>query len=190
MRETDPAIVEMLTVPTSPGKIRGQQVLLLDQAKAEPIFKRLRSFGPAPKPLPVPKDVVPSQVKVKVLNGSGVNGQAKTTLDALVAAGFRQVGAPGNADRSDYPVTEVRYAKGAQHKAQLVAAYLGVGTLRGRRNAPSADVTVVLGRDFKQVTVPTTAPPTTTTAKPTATTGPPANPGRTPGVAPQPVVGC
>ncbi|MDQ1521766.1 MAG: LytR cell envelope-related transcriptional attenuator, partial [Actinomycetota bacterium] len=89
-----------------------------------------------------------------------------------------------------YQTTEVRYGPGGLKKAQLVAAYLGVGKLRGTKNVAGADVTVVIGRDFKQVTAPTTAPPTTTTIKPTATTGPPANPGQTPGVAPQPIVGC
>jgi LCP family protein required for cell wall assembly len=189
MREADPAIVEMLTVPTKPAKIKGQDVLVLDRAKARPIFKRLRSFEPAPK-LIIPKDVVPSQVKVKVLNGSGVINQAKRTLTALAAAGFGRVEPPGNADRSDYSSTEVRYGKGGKHKAQLVAAYLGVGTLRDQKNVAGADVTVVLGDDFKRVTTPTTAPPSTAPPKPTVTTGPPANPGRTPGVVPQPVVGC
>jgi hypothetical protein len=190
MRSTDPAVVQMLTVPSTPRTISGQQVLLVDQAKADPLFKRLRSLGPAPKPLPVPKGVVPRQVKVKVLNGSGVSGQAKTTLDALAAAAFVRVDPPANADRTDYQTTEVRYGPGGFKKAQLVAAYLGVGKLRGTKNVAGADVTVVIGRDFKQVTAPTTTPPTTTTIKPTATTGPPANPGQTPGVAPQPIVGC
>jgi LCP family protein required for cell wall assembly len=192
MRETDPAVVDMLTVPSTPDKIQGQSVLVLDQAKAAPIFARLRSLGPAKKPLPVPKDVVPAQVKVKVLNGSGVARQAKSTLDALAAVGFVRVNPPDNADRSDYESTEVRYARGAQHKAQLVAAYLGVGKLVSGKTVAGADVTVVLGNDFRRVSTPTTttSSTTTTTAKPTVTTGAPANPGRTPGVAPQPVVGC
>jgi LCP family protein required for cell wall assembly len=192
MRETDPAVVDMLTVPSTPDKIKGQSVLVLDQAKAAPIFTRLRSFGPAKKPLPVPKDVVPAQVKVKVLNGSGVSQQAKTTLDALSAVGFERVDPPANADRSDYETTEVRYARGAQHKAQLVAAYLGVGKLVAGKSAAGADVTVVLGNDFQRVSAPTTSTSstTTTTGKPTVTSGPKANPGQTPGAAPQPVVGC
>jgi LCP family protein required for cell wall assembly len=192
MRETDGAVVEMRTVPATPDKIKGQSVLVLDEAKAAPIFARLRSFGPTARPLPVPTDVVPAQVKVKVLNGSGVSGQAKTTLDALAAVGFRRINPPGNADRSDYATTEIRYVRGAQHKAQLVAAYLGVGKLVAGKVNGGADVTVVLGTDFRRVSPPTTSTSstTTTTVKPTVTSGPKANPGQTPGAAPQPVVGC
>jgi LCP family protein required for cell wall assembly len=189
LRETDPAVLEMLTVPSTRHFFDGQDALALDPAKAGPIFKRLRSFGPEKKQLPLPKGVAPPQVKVKVLNGSGVSGQAASTLDALAAAGFVRVDPPGNADSSNYDATEVRYAGGARKKAQLVAAYLGVGKLR-KAKMRGADVTVVLGDDFQRVTTPTTAAPTTVPPKPTSTTGPPANPGQTPGVAPQPVVGC
>jgi LCP family protein required for cell wall assembly len=190
LRETDPAVVEMLTVPANPDEIGGASVLVLDDGKAAPIFERLRAFGdegPAPT---LPEGVVPGEVRVEVLNGSGVSGQAAATLDALAAAGFVRVDPPGNAERSDFETTQVRYTRGNGKKAQLVAAYLGVGEIVQEEVPPDADVSVVLGRDFENVTTPTTAPATTTTAKPTVTTGPPANPGQTPGAAPQPVVGC
>jgi hypothetical protein len=67
-----------------------------------------------------------------------------------------------------------------------VLAYLGgAGKLVSLASAPSgADVIVVLGRDFHQVTAPatsTTGAPATHkspgTAGTTTTTGPPANPG-------------
>jgi LCP family protein required for cell wall assembly len=190
MREADPRVMDMRTVPTTPDQIDGQSVLLLDQAKAAPIFEKLRSLGPKPKSLPVPKDVMPAQVKVKVLNGSGVSGEAGRTMDELAAAGFKRVDPPANADNSKYKETEVRYGPGGKHKAQLVAAYLGVGKLTGRKNTRGADVTVVLGDDFDKVTTPSTEPPTTTTAVPTVTSGPVANPGNAPGAAPQPVLGC
>jgi hypothetical protein len=58
-----------------------------------------------------------------------------------------------------------------------------------------SDVTVVLGRDFEQVTPPSSASPDTpetTVAPTTATTssGAKANPGQTPGIPAQPLVGC
>jgi LytR cell envelope-related transcriptional attenuator len=143
--------------------------------------------------------VKPSDVSVKVLNGSGVRGQARTTLEALQAAGFATLDA-ADADRRDYSTTEVRYGAGARGKAQLVAAYLGVGTLVSGDNVAGTDVTIVLGRDFQHVTAPTSAPVTVATTStttppdasttPTTVNGPRANPGQTPGVAPQPLVGC
>ena len=86
--------------------------------------------------------------------------------------GFR-IGAPAaDADRSDYAVTEVRYAPGAETKAQLrarVPRRRGQGG-RARLGAPSGvDVVVVLGQDFHQVTIPTAG----TTVAPTTAPSPP-----------------
>ncbi len=191
-RSAEPASVRMLTVPTKRSKVPGQNLLLVDQAGAAAVFAPLRYFGPKPKPLPVPKDVVPKQVTVKVLNGTTAQGLAKATMAALQFTGFKKVDQPGNADRSDYNQTEVRYARGALHKAQLVAAYLGVGKLVAGASDPGVDVTVVLGSDFERVTVPTTAPPTTTTTAPKVfgTTTTTTLPGPSPGAKAQPVVGC
>jgi LCP family protein required for cell wall assembly len=179
-REVDPAVVEMVTMPAEPERIDGESALRLVEAEAEPILRRLRSFGPARAPEP-PGDVAPADVRVVVHNGSGVEGQARAALDALAALGFGAVEPPGNADRSDYEVTEVRYAPGAERAARLVLAYLGgAGELVALDDAPAgADVDVVVGRDFDGVVAPTTTAPTGSAPGPTATTttGPPANPG-------------
>jgi LCP family protein required for cell wall assembly len=197
LREADPAVVQMTTLPNQPSG--DGATLVVDQAKAAPVLEALRNFSSgATTPGELPKGVKPSDVQVKVLNGSGVKGQARTTLDALGGAGFKTIGPPADADRRDYATTEVRYAPGAKAKAQLVAAYLGVGTLVAGDNVVGSDVTIVLGRDFQHVTAPTSAPATvgTTAAASSASTTPTtaggakANPGQTPGVAPQPLVGC
>jgi LCP family protein required for cell wall assembly len=197
LREADPAVVQMTTLPNLPSG--DGATLVVDQAKAAPVLEALRNFDDATSAT-LPKNVKPSDVAVKVLNGSGVKGQARTTLDALHAAGFATLEPPADADSRDHSTTEVRYAAGARGKAQLVAAYLGVGTLVSGDTLVGSDVTVVLGRDFQHVTAPTSAPvtvaTTATTAAPNASTtpttvnGPRANPGQTPGVAPQPLVGC
>jgi hypothetical protein len=91
----------------------------------------------------------------------------------LRQAGFSVLPPATNADRNDYKVTEVRYVKGAERKAQLVLAYLhGAGKSVALASAPSdaqdADVLVVVGRDFTSI-----AKPATTT--PAAAPAPPAN---------------
>lgn len=169
-RETDPELVEMRTVPTEPAEIDGQSVLLLREAQAELLFERLRDFGEDDEPSePVPTDVLPSEVSVRVLNGSGVTGAARATLAALAGQGFRAVEPPADADRSDHADTELRYASGSQNKARLVAAYLGVGTLVEEGEAGDADVTVVLGRDFERVRVPSETTATSAAATPSST---------------------
>src|SRR5207253_1550979 len=107
----------------------------------------------------------------------------------LQSKGFRAATPATDADRSNYSITEVRYARGAQKKAELVLAFLGgAGKLTALHSAPNgADVIVVLGRDFAHVTTPVAlqsehmAP--IAARRPaaggvtTTTTGPSANPG-------------
>jgi LCP family protein required for cell wall assembly len=192
LRTADPARVPMLTIPTTTNS--DGATLSLDSAKAAPVLAALRSFSApnASTTTPTaPKNVAPGTVRVKVLNGSGVSGKARATLSALGAAGFQEVQPPADADRIDYATTEVRYGAGAKAKAQLVAAYLGVGKLVEGGNVSGSDVTVVIGRDFTHVRTPgattTTAAAATTT---TAPSGPKANPAQAAGAAAQPLVGC
>jgi hypothetical protein len=189
-RSTDPTAYPMVTLPATNGYMDGQSVLLLDAAKAAPILGRLRG-EPAPEPEKLP-DVQPASVRVTVENGSGVSGAAAGALGQLNTDGFA-VGAPASdADRSDYAVTEVRYAPGNEKQAQLVLAYLGgAGKVVPYDAAPKGlDVIVVLGDDFTEV-----SPPVALQAAPiaahrpaadvTTATGPAANPG-----GPMPVAGC
>jgi LCP family protein required for cell wall assembly len=195
LRETDPAIVEMVTLPNLPSG--DGATLVVDDAKAAPVLERLRSFGEPEEPAPttVPEDVEPADVTVKVLNGSGVSGQARATLDALAAEGFQPVEPPADADRTDYAATEVRYAPEARDEALLTAAYLGGAKLVEGGNAEGSNVTVVVGRDFERVAKPGKPPPSTTTTSIALTptvpqTGPRANPGQVEGLPAQPPVGC
>jgi LCP family protein required for cell wall assembly len=188
-RSVDPSSVQMVTVPTSGTVIDGNDVLLLDQAGAEPIFQKLRSFTTAPVKIP---KIAPSAISVQVLNGSGVKGIASSTKTALTTAGFADGGPVGDADRSDYAETQVRYIPGALGKAEVVASYLGgVGQLVALPAVTGhAAVVVVVGQDFQAVTAPGSKP----TTAPTSSTLP-ANPGSTPGVTVPPTnggaqVGC
>jgi LCP family protein required for cell wall assembly len=178
-RSVDPGAVQMVTVPSTGGYVGSAQVLFLDQALAEPIFRQLRTFIRPTKPVVVPK-IPPSQISVRVLNGSGVRGVAGASKTALLAAGFADGGPISDADRSDYPQTLVRYVPGALGKAQVVASWLGgVGQLVALPSVTgSAAVVVVIGHDFQTVVRPGSHP---TVSSPTSSTLAP-NPGSTPGV--------
>jgi LCP family protein required for cell wall assembly len=178
-RSVDPSAVQMKTVPSTGGYVGSAQVLFLDQALAEPIFRQLRTFIRPTKPVVVPK-IPTNQISVQVLNGSGIRGVAAASKTALLAAGFADGGPIADADRSDYPKTLVRYVPGALGKAEVVASYLGgVGQLVALPSATgSAAVVVVIGRDFQTVVRPGSHPTVSST---TSSTLPP-NPGSTPGV--------
>lgn len=199
-RDTDAAGVEMTMIPADLDRSPdGESILVLRNEDARPILETLRNFeanGDA-DPVELP-DVDPATVAVAVQNGSGVQGAARETSDALVAFGFENAGA-ANADRSDYETTEIHHRPGARDAGRLVQAYLVAGgELIESDDTGAADVVVVLGRDFAGVEAPPGA--TAPTSAPTGSTEPPstaaANPGSTPGVtmppteAFRPLVGC
>ncbi|MGH9040543.1 MAG: LCP family protein, partial [Acidimicrobiia bacterium] len=103
-RGVGPAAVEMVAIPTVPS---GQQ-LRVNTAEAEPLLARLRGeaqddTGAGGQPAP-PAGVVPSQVRVRVLNGSGADGVAGQAHAAFSDVGFAAAGA-ADAQRFDYSRT-------------------------------------------------------------------------------------
>jgi hypothetical protein len=61
---------------------------------------------PTPITSPTPKEVDLSAYTIRILNGSGITGQAATLKTALTDAGYT-VGETGNADSSDYTQTVI-----------------------------------------------------------------------------------
>lgn len=145
-RSGDPGDVEMLTVPADVGRRGGQSVVILRDGEAEALFERLRGEGE------VGGDILPSAVKVRVLNGTGGAGIATRTSRELGEAGFLPAGV-GDADRFGYDRTEIHYREGERAKAELLQRYLGgVGSLSEDSSiGPGADLVLVVGEDFEGV---------------------------------------
>jgi alkylhydroperoxidase/carboxymuconolactone decarboxylase family protein YurZ len=168
----DPNSLQTVTLPTEPGPTTKSlgSVLLLKQPDAETVLAHLRSSNPTTQEPQGPK---PSEIRVRVFNGSGENGIASRVGSDLQQQGFVSVGV-GNSPRTN--VTEVHYRPGSLDKARVLQSYLGgTGRLVEDKSVVEADVSLVLGRDFKAVTPPpgATTPQSTTTPAP-ATTAPPA----------------
>jgi LCP family protein required for cell wall assembly len=163
--------VEMVALPTKPSGVH-----LAVSADAQPLLARLRGEGdPAAAGEANGKGpkVAPSEVRVRVLNGTGAPGQAGDAAADLGAAGFG-TGGLGDADRFGYPNTEIRYGPGAQPKAALLARYLGgVGKLVSDTSVQGADVVLVTGGDWKGVTAPPGSANQAAAPASTATTGAP-----------------
>jgi polyisoprenyl-teichoic acid--peptidoglycan teichoic acid transferase len=153
-RTVDPANpngLEMITLPVVGDTIRGGgSIVRLDQPDADQVLARLRQFGPPPG---APKPLLPTEVHVRVLNGSGQGGLAGSTLMTLQDQyGFAPAGTGNDGKVS---VTQVRYVPQAAAKAKLVQSYLGgVGVFVADPQIVDADVVVVLGRDFKRIVAP------------------------------------
>jgi LCP family protein required for cell wall assembly len=108
--------------------------------------------------------VRPSDVRVLVRNGSGVQGEAGTTAQDLQQKGFVNGGAE-NDPRGTVDHSEVRYAPSDQAKAQLVAGVVPGAQLVEDSSLSGTDIVLVLGKDFHGLgsTATTAAPQATTT---------------------------
>ena len=173
-----PDAIEMVALPT-----REVSSGLAMTADSQALLNRLRGRGPAAAvgeaaaARPSGPPVAPGDVRVRVLNGTGVAGVAGDALARLADAGFTPAGS-GDAQRFSYQRTEIHYRSPA--KADLVARYLkGAARLVADPQLRDVDVVVIAGADFKGVASRPSgaapggvaAPATTTT---TATTAPPA----------------
>ena len=93
--------------------------------------------------------MLPAQVRVRVLNASGVNGAAgrRSPSSSSTASPRRAPATPALRDQ-----TEIRYRPGNEDKALLVAGYMqGVGKAVGDDSITDADVVVYSAKDFKGV---------------------------------------
>jgi len=113
--------IEFVTVPNEPYTLDPNRVQW-KQPAADALWRTLRFDQPLPgsEPSPTPAASAsatpsgpplvtpPENVRVQVLNGSGVAGEASRVAKELTAAGFQVVGV-GNAASSDYTTTEVRF---------------------------------------------------------------------------------
>jgi LCP family protein required for cell wall assembly len=109
-------------------------------------------------PPAAPQTVAPGEVGVQVFNGSGTPGVAASAGTALTAQGFSVAGT-GNADRSTYTVSEIRYAAGDEGlAATLAAAVPGARTVESAE-ATAGTVELVIGSDFNGIGKPVTAQP-------------------------------
>ena len=153
----DQSALDMRTFPWVGGPTQdGQSVLYPDDPAWREMAKQLGEFGT----VATTSSVAPSDVRLRVLNGTGTDGAAEAALKPLIQIGFEKGGA-GNDERGTVAVSEVRYARGAEEAGKLVLD----PTLKG------ADVALVLGSDFLGIVVPNSST-TVSTAVPTAAGGP------------------
>jgi LCP family protein required for cell wall assembly len=166
--------VQLLTVPLSNPNayvpIGGvpASVVFWDEKKADAIWSALRQDAPLPgtattpsprpsasaspsapagaSPSASPLTVAPQQVHVAVLNGTGQQGLAARAAAALRSEGF-VVDQVGNADRSDYTTTEVRYGSTRADSARTLAAAVP-GSVTQADPTLGTTLTLVLGSDY------------------------------------------
>lgn len=172
-KSLEPESVNMLTLPTEGFRTKGgASVLRLKPTEAREIIDQFNGLG-APDTSttgPVP-NISPTTIRVLVLNGTGVNGQAGQVQRALTTAGFGTGGvgdAPGGFGHAS---TEIRYATGQLDKAKVLQAYMVNGaklvldnTLKG------GDLQLIVGSGYGGVKTSIKGTGATTTTGPTTST--------------------
>lgn len=105
---------------------------------------------PIPSPTPAQPILDRSQWSLEVLNGSGATGQAKKVADKIQALGYLVVKI-GNADKSNYPQTEILVKKDLLDKINLVAADLKdtikIASVAGELKDSTASARIIIGKD-------------------------------------------
>lgn len=163
VRGVDTKDVTFLTVPNEPYPADPNRVQF--KPSAEALWDALRFDQPLPgrerrptataSPSGPPLVTPPERISVEVLNGSGIEGEASRVARELTAAGFTVVRV-GNADRTDYPTSEIRHDPAYDESGRTLGAAVTGSTVTEDLSLGSTLV-VVVGADrpeVSQVSVP------------------------------------
>ena len=114
----DPNSVEFTTIPwgENPSTAFGSS-LVLKQPAANELIARLETFGNTPPPA----KVVPSQVKVRVIDATG-SGVQTAVVDSLVKQGFVSDGT--GTEKFPVQTTDIRYTPEPRRRGQAAARLL------------------------------------------------------------------
>ncbi len=130
-------------------------------------------------PTPTPKPVNKDEIKIKVLNGTGIAKEAAFLQEELQGIGYSQIEV-GNAENEDYVETEVTFSSSLSQEAvdeitdKLKDLYKEVD----KKTSRSLDVDVIIITGYRKGHTPT--PPPTPTTTPTEGATPTATPSATP----------
>ena len=167
-----PSAIADYVMPTSAAVIGGADVLLPVRSQAQAVVATFLNSGaakPAAGPAPTP-----GSVPVRVLNGSGVRGQAGLAVSGLKALGFTGASDGGNAARYTYSQSLITYPANHQSDAQLVQSYVvGGATIQEDDSLSGSQVQLITGQSFGGVKAgassgPAAAPSTSAIPTPAA----------------------
>jgi LCP family protein required for cell wall assembly len=183
-RGVNSSAIPTATLPTKPEVISGQDVLSLDQPRAQDDITTFNHLGDssssstssspaAPTSTKPPANAPsPSSVHVEVVNGSGVAGQAAQATAALTSAGYQAI--TNTASRAYIgTANQIRYAPDARPSAQLLASKLAGGatlTADPTLTSTSYNLELITGGSYSGLVRPGA---TTTTAAPAPAPPPP-----------------
>ncbi|WP_456293837.1 LCP family protein [Streptomyces goshikiensis] len=168
MRDFTPSSSEFASVPVGDAsyKVKGiGSTVKWDEPKAAKLFEALRGDRPlapvrpgrattataaAGRPVPVPVDVAPQEIRVQVENGTRIDGLGGRVDEALRTTGFDTTRAPGNGAGRDVKRTVISYDPRWDRSARTVSTALPGSELRAV-TGQGRTVLVIAGADYKKV---------------------------------------
>jgi len=159
--------VVLTTLPLSGfGKEDGQDVDVVDDAKATALFDALKTDAPAGSPTTgagsAAATVPVSSVHLRVFNGAGVQGLASKAASDLTKLGFVVDGTPSNRG-TGATTTVINYGPTQAAAAQTLAAAIPGATLKADPQLGS-DLELVLGSSYAGAVAPGEASQSSTPA--------------------------
>lgn len=113
-----------------------------------------------PTAIPVPPTETPTptptierkEIKVKVLNGTGISGKAAKVKASLKELGYSEI-LTGNASADDYDVTEIQIKKSQPELKAIITEDLkdsvAEPTFAELKETEASDMIIIIGKDFK-----------------------------------------
>ena len=135
----------------------------LDKPASELIWAAMRQDSPWPPPATVPQGQTeplhasPGDIKVEVVNGTAIPGQAQKVAAAMVKAGYNVTGT-GSYPTSDAVKNRILYPAGQEEAARTLAYALQTDDVRLDTTLTGSTITVVSGSAFTTV-LPVVAEP-------------------------------
>ncbi|MDF1596262.1 MAG: LCP family protein [Acidimicrobiia bacterium] len=140
MRGIRPGGIEAFIYPTSTSNIGGISYEVPVEPAASDLLREFAAGGA------VSAAVNPSDVRLEVLNGSGVAGIAGRWAEKLGADGF-VIESIGDATSFDHPITQLIVSPGNASIGGLIVESLGFGEVVSGTLTPGVDVRIILGSD-------------------------------------------
>ncbi|MFI1972892.1 LytR family transcriptional regulator [Streptomyces cinnamoneus] len=174
--------ITFVTVPVddNPAEGKNHKTVVLNKAKAEPLFAMVRQDVSLTEVKEKEKKAQeeadakqaallqgpraePSHVRVKVFNGSGRIGAAQETVAWMQnSKGILRTGNGGNAAGGKKDKTVLQFAPNQADQARRLADDMGLPVDALQQSdaaaAPTAEMTLTLGEDFKGAGIPVSAP--------------------------------
>ncbi len=115
--------------------------------KITPTVTPLPTSTPSPTPT-----IKKEELKIQILNGSGIPGKASEMKDILKKKGYQEI-ITGNADNYNYKLTEIQVKKSKSYVPDIIKNdlldYLSTVKISSLPEDKTPDVVIIVGADFK-----------------------------------------